>query len=578
MTKPKKIFVLDLGMQSMRFAEFSSHGSSELRLLRGTRRDFLLDPALESSRPEQIQAHLSEILRSWKVLGGDVTCILPAHTVFTRVVNLDVPPGAEGQLDAIIGFEAQQNIPFPLEEVVWDYCVMGTSATGGVTVVFVAVKTDLLEGVCGAVTRCGLRIHAISVAPLALYDAFRVTYPDLAGTQTTLLLDIGSRTTNMIVSGPDSFFSRSIPSGGLAVTTAISKEIHTPELDEAESVKLLHGSVGLGAGVEPPSDPLEANLSKIIRQAMLKIQADITRSLGHHRSTLSGTAPSSILITGGMAGMPYLAEFLTEKLQKEVEFFDPLRTVSVDEAVNSTAADFLDPNRNNLGELIGGALSITTLPHTHTKLLPPSVHGARELQKRLPFLGAAAALLLAVLVAWFGYAANAASLVSTETAALRQSKDEHALIASKIKALQSQEEAITKVSDEILGLSALRESYPAILADLNARLPDHYLWITEIQPVVDAPQRPGSAPGNKPGETGNGAVKAILVKGLYLNNARQASVIDDFVTSLQSSKIFAVEEKEKSKVITQRGSPNDDYWAYPFALRIPLRTPITPLP
>jgi len=68
------------------------------------------------------------------------------------------------------------------------------------------------------------------------------------------------------------------------------------------------------------------------------------------------------------------------------------------------------------------------------------------------------------------------------------------------------------------------------------------------------------------------------VRGLYLNNPRQAAVIDDFVTALQSSTIFKVDENEKSKIIIQRGSPNGQYWAYPFALTIPLKTPISLLP
>ena len=113
-----------------------------------------------------------------------------------------------------------------------------------------------------------------------------------------------------------------------------------------------------------------------------------------------------------------------------------------------------------------------------------------------------------------------------------------------------------------------------ILADLSARVPERFLWITEIQPVGDAPQKGVAVKSSE----ASPLVTALLVKGLYLDNPRQASVIDDLVTSLQSSEIFAVEEKEKSKIITQRGSPSGEYWAYPFSLRIPLRTPLTPLP
>jgi hypothetical protein len=87
-------------------------------------------------------------------------------------------------------------------------------------------------------------------------------------------------------------------------------------------------------------------------------------------------------------------------------------------------------------------------------------------------------------------------------------------------------------------------------------------------PAVDAPQKGSTKPADP-------SIKAVTIKGLYLENPR---VIDDFVNKLQASDVFAVEEKEKSKIITQRGSPNEEYWAYPYALKLPLRNPINPLP
>ena len=118
----------------------------------------------------------------------------------------------------------------------------------------------------------------------------------------------------------------------------------------------------------------------------------------------------------------------------------------------------------------------------------------------------------------------------------------------------------------------LREAYPDILAELSSKIPDRFLWITEILPAGESPQK-GVSP-----KTQDAILNTLVIKGLYLDNPRQAAVIDDFVNALQSSTIFAFDEKEKSKIITQRGSPSGDYWAYPFSLRIPLRNPVTPLP
>ncbi|MEI6323442.1 MAG: pilus assembly protein PilM [bacterium] len=569
MPAAKKILVLDLGMQSLRIAEFSKEVDGGLKLQRGAKRELILDPSLETTRPDQIRQALGEIVKEWKPKHHQVALVLPAHTVFTKVAPLEVPGGDASQVAALIGFEAQHNIPFPLEEVVWDYLVMGQTPSGAVNVVYIAVKADLLEDICKSISLTGLQITSISASPLALYDAFRHAYPAETLSSTSLLLDIGSRTSNMVVTSPGSFFSRSIPSGGLSVTTAIAKDIHV-ELEEAELLKISRGMVALGAGVAPPEDPVEANLARITRQTLLKTQADISRSLSYYRSTLSGSAPDLVLVTGGMASMPYLAEFLTEKLLKETSFFEPLRGISVSEE----ALPFVESNSNNLGELVGGALSITDIPHTKVSLLPASLSSKRELEKRLPWLIAAAMVFLFALAAWYAFALHATTATQDETAKINAAIQEEKSFASKIDSGRTQLDSLNQVALQLLSIIQLRDAYPAILSELSAKVPERYLWITEIQPIAPPPVK-GSSKSNDPA---NKAISAISVKGLYLDNHRQAAVIDDFVTALQSSGIFVVEEKEKSKVITQRSSPSGQYWAYPFALTIPLRNPIPPLP
>ena len=573
MAAHRKIVVLDLGMQSLRMAEFSKTPEGGLRLLRGARREFLVDPALDTSRPEQIGLALQEILKEWKLKSGEAVCVLPSHTVFSRVVPLDVPGGATGNVDAIVKFEAQQNIPFPLEEVVWDYVTMGETANGAVNVVFVAVKSDLLEAIAQAVSSSGLSIVSVTVSILALYDAFR--YAGIADSEApTLLLDIGSRTTNMVIASPGSFFSRSIPSGGLAVSMAIAKDIHA-DLEEAERLKISRGTVGLGPGFEPPADPVEANLARVTRQALLKTQADISRSLSYYRSTLGGKDPEGILLTGGMATMPYLSEFIQEKFQKPVGFWNiELQTDQQNGGYSLTkeTAEFVAANPNNLGELVGGALELYPERRTHINLLPPSVLKKQNLSKRLPYLAGAGAILITALSAWYLFASYAAKVTVQKTEEITQQFNAANDVAKELRALQKTQDGITKKSGELLNIVLLREAYPKIIAELAAKVPERFLWITDVQPAVAVTAKNAARKG------GENLVHAVIVKGLYLDNPRQASVIDDFVASLQSSEVFVVDEKELTKVITQRGSPSGEYWAYPFALRIPLRTPIPNFP
>jgi Tfp pilus assembly protein PilN len=184
--------------------------------------------------------------------------------------------------------------------------------------------------------------------------------------------------------------------------------------------------------------------------------------------------------------------------------------------------------------------------------------------------------VIITLSAWYLFADYATKVTVQKIEEITQQSKQADAVTEKFRALQKKQDEIRKTSGELLKVVLLREAYPKIIAELAAKVPERFLWITDVQPAVEASSKnPVRSALEKGGEN---SVKAVIVKGLYLDNPRQASVIDDFVTSLQSSELFVVEEKEMTKVITQRGSPSGEYWAYPFTLRIPLRTPIPNLP
>lgn len=565
-----KTLVLDLGMQSLRLAEFCTAPGGKLKLLRGARREFLIDPALDTSRPDQARLALKEILKSWRTKSGKARVILPAHSVFTRVVPLEIPGGSPSQIAAMAGFEAQQNIPFPLEEVVWDYAVMGTLPNGSTNILFLAVKIDLIEALGESLREAGLSVESVTVSPLAIRDACQVLGE--TGCSDSLVLDFGARTTNMVAADPGVFFSRSIPSGGLAVTTTISKEIHV-SLEEAENLKVTRGSVGLGPDAAAPHDPLDANLARITRQALIKTQADISRSISHYRSNMGGGDPQRILLSGGMAAMPFMSEFVRERFQKEPGFLGNELMSSGFLSVAEGAREFCEANLHNMAELAGGAMSLLgNRKHTSVSLLPPSLARRKSFLKKAPYLAAAALLFLSSLGAWSFFASRAAEATVSETAGLAQDVKSTESLDGKIKAIQRSRETLAKNASDLLSLILLRDAYPRIVAELAEAVPDRYLWITEITPdgVLETTKKTsGKAPSDS-------AVKAVVIKGFYLDNPRQASVVDDFVGRLQASAFFAIEDR--NKVVTQRSSPNGEFWAYPFALRVPLRTPIPNLP
>ena len=189
-----RILSLNLGSQTVGLAEFHAQPNGGL-VLNGYRlREILADPSNEGARNAQIGAALREMLGELGIKGGPVHYAIAAQSVFARFVKL--PAVEEEKIERIIAFEAQQNVPFPIDEVVWDYQLVGGGAEEQIQVVLVAIKEDLLEEVNAAVEGAGLRTSIVCVATMALYNAFRYNYSDLAGC--SLLVDIGARTTNLL--------------------------------------------------------------------------------------------------------------------------------------------------------------------------------------------------------------------------------------------------------------------------------------------------------------------------------------------------------------------------------------------
>src|SRR5437868_13714011 len=215
---------------------------------------------------------------------GSLNWPLPMRSVFARFVKL--PSLEHEKLEKVIAFEAQQNVPFPIDDVVWDYQVVGAGLDEQVQVVLVAIKHDLLDGINGTVEETGLLTSTIDVAPMALYNAFRYSYPNV--NDCSLLVDIGARTTNVLFIEPRRIFSRSLPIGGSAITGAIAREFGE-SFEDAETRKKRDGFVGLGGAYADPSDHDIARVSKLARSTMTRLHAELMRSVSHYRAQQGGS-------------------------------------------------------------------------------------------------------------------------------------------------------------------------------------------------------------------------------------------------------------------------------------------------
>ena len=377
MAAPNRILSLNLGTQTVAVADFKTGQNGGLVLTNYKTSELLADPALpDATRLAQTKLTLSEMVGALGYKGQKVNFAISSQAIFTRFVKL--PSVGEEQVDQIVTFEAQQNVPYPIHEVVWDYQLVDSGETAQVEVVIVAIKADLLDEINEAVEASTLKSQTIDVAPMALYNAFRYNYSDLTGC--TLIIDIGARTTNLIFIEPNKVFSRSIVNqGGNTITQAIAKDFGEPFV-AAEERKRRDAFVSLGGSYADPDDPEVARVSKIVRNSMTRLHAEIARSISFYRSQQQGTPPARVLLCGGTTSLPYMREFFHEKLQLPVEFFNPLRNVAVEGA--HLNLEEVGRHAHTLGELVGLALrGISSCP-MELNLRPASVVKRQRLSER----------------------------------------------------------------------------------------------------------------------------------------------------------------------------------------------------
>jgi type IV pilus assembly protein PilM len=572
------ITTLNLGSQSLELATFQPQPQGGL-ILSGYQSRQLFS-SNEEQRAAQIVAALREMMGDLRIRGGNVIYTVAEEMVFSRFVRL--PAIDQEKIEKIIVFEAQQNVPFPIEEVVWDYQIVGGGAEEQIQVVLAAVKSDWLEKTNSAVEETGLRPSIVDLATMAVYNAFRYNYSDLDGC--SLLIDIGARTTNLLFIEPGRIFTRSVPIGGSSITAAIAREFNEP-FAAAEFRKKRDGSLNVPDASTSSPDADVARVTRIVRTAMTRLNAEVMRSVSHYCTQQQGNAPKRAYLAGGGASTHHIQTFFQEKLQQPVQFFDPLRNVAI---ANSVDADEILRSTHLLGEPVGLALRMTTTCPMEMNLRPHSVGRRQEMERRRPALVLAGACVVLGLLAWGAWFRRAAQVEDRATARLQEKVDGMRRIETQMTQVRKETTALDNQSAPLVAAINERGFWPLVLEDLNERLPKEDIWVTELVPTsagksLDAfdaraiaafaptapPPRSGAAP-DRP------AIDGVLVRGLYLSNPKQQEVVVDYFRNLVGSTWFVVDPKNQAKYLKPT-TPTNTEWAFPYELRLDLKKPV-PLP
>lgn len=504
-----RILALDIGASKLVIAEFKAVKPSGLELVDYAVAPLGVDPDSTADPSAYIVSAIRDILKSSGIRPGPVAISISGQMVFPRYVKL--PPVAPDKISQIVRYEAQQNVPFPIDEVVWDYQLVGQE-TGDLSVMLVAVKGDVVKNLTDCVEAAGLEPVLVDVSPLALYNAVRYNYADLPGC--TMILDMGARSTNVVFVEGTRIFSRSIPVAGIAVTKDVMKEFEL-SFEEAEQLKVAHAFVGFGGAYEGHEVGVADRTSKIVRNVMTRLHAEVTRTINFYRSQQGGSQPSMVLLAGGCSIIPHANTFLREKLKVDVDFLNPFRNVAVSPHVSS---EKIGAELHLLGEVVGLALRRSLSCPVEINLMPPDLVARKAFHRRLPFFAMAAVGLILTMLVFGAFLHRMRSMAESQLEKVKARITQLAVPNDRLNELGKKREVVLGKAGELTDLIASRTRWLTILSDLHQRTVEG-MWLTSVQPVVKS--------------EGGMTTYRLAIQGMGFSDKVSHQAITDFAQSLK---------------------------------------------
>jgi type IV pilus assembly protein PilM len=321
--KAKTVVGLDIGSSAVKAVELTPAGKSYRVAAFGTEAvppDSIVDGAIiDAGAVADAIRRIFERNKSFKA--KDVCASLSGNAVIVKKITL--PVMTESELAESIYWEAEQYIPFDIQDVNLDYQVLdpgtGPESRGSMDVLLVAAKKEKIGDYTSVIAQAGRTAVIVDVDAFALQNAYEVNY-GLEPDRVVVLLNAGASAINInILQGDQSVFTRDISMGGNAYTEAVQKELDLP-FEAAEQLK--KGIPVDGATFEEAQPVLRA----VTENVLLEIQ----KTFDFFKATASSDQMDRIMLSGGASRVDGFREMLQERFHTPVEDFDPFRAVTWD--------------------------------------------------------------------------------------------------------------------------------------------------------------------------------------------------------------------------------------------------------
>jgi type IV pilus assembly protein PilM len=319
--RAKSLVGLDIGSSAVKAVELKPAGKAFKVSAFGSEAvppDSIVDGAIIDGGA--VADAIRRLFTSGAIKTKDVAASLSGNAVIVKKITL--PQMSEGELAESIYWEAEQYIPFDIQDVNLDYQILDKGGDGGkstMDVLLVAAKKEKIADYTGVIAQAGRSAVVVDVDAFALQNAYEVNYGIEPGA-IVALLNAGASATNInILNGDQSVFTRDISIGGNAYTEALQKELNLP-FDLADQLK--RGMPVDGVTYEDAKPVLRA----VTENVMLEIQ----KTFDFFKTTASSDRIDRIMLSGGASRAEGFTEMLSDRFDAPVEGLDPFKRVGFD--------------------------------------------------------------------------------------------------------------------------------------------------------------------------------------------------------------------------------------------------------
>ncbi len=318
--KKKKIFIgMDIGSSSVKVVQLKDNNGSYQLLNVGIFHlppEAIVDNTLMDSAA--IAAAIKNLVASLGIKTKDVVCSISGNSVIIRKIVL--PTMLQEELEDQILFEAEQYIPFDINDVNMDFQILSpdSSDPSKMNVLLVASKKDIINDYVSLFGEAGMNLSVVDVDSFAVQNAFEANH-EFAPEDILALVNIGASIMNInVIKDGITLFSRDVQMGGNLYTEEIQKQLGLSR-EEAESAKLL----APGA--------TNNQLNNVILKVNETITQEIRRSLDFYNSTANDGRISGLFISGGCSKVYRLIDTISEKIGLPTEKLNPFAKIKYNE-------------------------------------------------------------------------------------------------------------------------------------------------------------------------------------------------------------------------------------------------------